>query len=249
MNNRSSAVLFMMMVSLQTIWGQRLILHMANNERFVCNVSRLDSITFDEIEPTVGEEHEWVDLELPSGTLWATCNVGANSPEEYGDYFAWGETDPKSNYRWSTYKHCEGTYTDLTKYIDNRTYGPVDNKTELDPEDDAATTNWDKDWQMPSDAQLSELINSGYTIIRKMTQNGKVGILITSKRNEKSLFLPASGCREGTGIDHANECFYWSRSLADPSTFAKYLWMVDSMTYRVSKSSRYVGGCVRPVRK
>ena len=67
--------------------------------------------------------HEWVDLGLPSGTLWATCNVGANAPEEYGDYFAWGETEPKEVYSWTNYKWCNGDYNTMTKYCSNSDYG------------------------------------------------------------------------------------------------------------------------------
>ena len=86
----------------------------------------------------IPEEHEWVDLGLPSGTLWATCNVGANAPEEFGDYFAWGEIAPKDYYDWNTYKWCDNSGYSLTKYCTDSYYGTVDNKTELDPEDDAA---------------------------------------------------------------------------------------------------------------
>ena len=89
--------------------------------------------------------HEWVDLGLPSGTLWATCNVGASSPEGYGDYFAWGETEPKDYYDWSTYKWCNGNEVTLTKYCTDSFFGYngfTDGKTELDPEDDAAYVNW-----------------------------------------------------------------------------------------------------------
>ena len=86
--------------------------------------------------------HEYVDLGLPSGLLWATCNVGATKPEEYGDYFAWGETEPKSTYNWSTYKYCNGSSTSLTNYCTNSSYGTVDNKTILEAADDAAHTNY-----------------------------------------------------------------------------------------------------------
>ena len=106
--------------------------------------------------------HEFVDLGLPSGTLWATMNVGANSPEEYGDYFAWGETTPKDYYDWSTYQWCMGSRSSFTKYCTDSSLGYngfVDNKTELDPEDDAATANWGEMWRMPSDDQLYELKN------------------------------------------------------------------------------------------
>lgn len=90
------------------------------------------------------EEHEYVDLGLPSGTLWATMNIGATAPEEYGDYFAWCETAPKDVYDRSTYKWCNGDYDQMTKYCDNSSYGYngfVDNKTEIVPMDDAATVN------------------------------------------------------------------------------------------------------------
>ena len=72
---------------------------------------------------TPPDEHEWVDLGLSSGMLWATCNVGANAPEDYGNYFAWGETEPKEDYTWETYKWCNGTYNTQTKYCTNSSYG------------------------------------------------------------------------------------------------------------------------------
>ena len=91
---------------------------------------------------TPPDTHEYVDLGLPSGTLWATCNVGATAPEEYGDYFAWGETtgynSGKTTFNWSTYKYCNGDYDKLTKYCNKSSSGTVDNKTTLDPEDDVA---------------------------------------------------------------------------------------------------------------
>ena len=119
----------------------------------------------DDDEPDGGskqkDNHEWVDLGLPSGTLWATTNVGASKPEEYGDYFAWGETKPKSVYDWDTYKWCKGDdYHQLTKYCNLSNYGDngfVDNKTELDPGDDAAYVNWGSKWRMPSLEQMQEL--------------------------------------------------------------------------------------------
>jgi hypothetical protein len=96
----------------------------------------------------------YVDLGLPSGTLWATCNIGANSPEEYGYYFAWGETegynDGKTTFDWSTYKWCNGSYDSLTKYKYSSSYGTYDYKTELDLDDDAAYVNWGAEWCMPS---------------------------------------------------------------------------------------------------
>ena len=91
--------------------------------------------------------HEYVDLGL--SVKWATCNVGASKPEEYGDYFAWGETQPKSNYDWNTYKWCNGSNDTQTKYNTKSNYGTVDNKTTLDLSDDAACANWGGNWRMP----------------------------------------------------------------------------------------------------
>ena len=107
--------------------------------------------------------HEYVDLGLPSGLLWATCNVGATSPEDYGDYFAWGETQPKDTYEWSTYQYCNGSYNTLTKYCSNSSYGYngfTDNLTTLLPEDDAATANWGGNWRMPTKEEFQELYNN-----------------------------------------------------------------------------------------
>jgi hypothetical protein len=148
-----------------------------------------------------GGEHEYVDLGLPSGTLWATCNVGANSPEEYGDYFAWGETQPKDVYDWSTYKYCNGSISTLTKYCDNPDCGYngfTDNLTTLLPEDDAAAVNWGDNWRMPSKADFEELYNN--TTMTWTQQNGVNGRLFTSS-NGNSLFLPAAGYYEGSSLN------------------------------------------------
>ena len=106
--------------------------------------------------------HEWVDLGLPSGTKWATMNVGASSPSDYGSYYAWGETSPKSNYTWQNLKYfISGDRFDnlkFSKYVSDSTHGTVDNKKELDPSDDAAYVNWGSGWRMPSYAQQDELL-------------------------------------------------------------------------------------------
>lgn len=144
------------------------------------NVNKVTEVTFEEAEPV-----EWIDLGLPSGTLWASCNIGANSPEEYGDFFAWGETETKEDYSWSTYSLCEGSKNSLTKYTS------TDNLLELLPEDDAASTIWDVSCKMPSYEQIEELINSEYTTSEWTELNGVNGMKITSKRNGNSIFLPA----------------------------------------------------------
>ena len=193
--------------------------------------------------------HYYVDLGLPSGTLWAYTNVGASSPEEYGDYFAWGETTTKSTYNWSTYKWCNGSNTTMTKYNTSSSYGTVDNKTELDLEDDAAYVNWGNQWRMPSQEQFKELINSDYTTTEWTTVNGVCGRLITSKSNGNSIFLPAAGCRDDSSLYYAGSSGnYWSRTLG--TGYPYYAWglFFSSDYVRTSYYYRYYGHSVRPVR-
>ena len=158
--------------------------------------------------------HIYVDLGLPSGTLWATCNVGATAPEDYGDYFAWGETTTKTIYDWTSYKYCKGVSDKLTKYCNNADYGYngfTDNLTELLPEDDAATVYWGDGWRIPTDTQWSELWY--YTTSTLTTQNGIYGCLFTAS-NGNSVFIPASGSHTGSSLDHVGSFGdYWSRTL------------------------------------
>ena len=196
------------------------------------------------VTPT--DNHEWVDLGLPSGTLWATCNLGANSPDEYGDYFAWGETEPKDVYNWSAYKWCNGSYNTLTKYCTNSSYGTVDNKTELDIEDDAAYANWGENWRMPTLDQQTELRTKctwSWT-----TQNGVNGHLVTGP-NGNTLFLPAAGYRYDSSLDNAGSWgSYWSRTL--DSSFPDYAYGVDFNSEDVGwgNNNRGYGFSVRAVR-
>ncbi len=200
-----------------------------------------------------GNEHEYVDLGLPSGTLWATCNVGASKPEEYGDYFAWGETEPKNEYNWSTYKWCNGSINTLTKYCtrSNDGYkGFTDNKTELEPEDDAATANWGSGWQMPSPDQIKELYN--YATTTWTTHNGVKGRKITSKNNGNSIFLPATDGRISTRLYSPGYGYYWSRSLNTNTSYHAYNLMFYSAGFSLTGDSgnafRRYGYSVRPVR-
>ena len=194
-----------------------------------------------------GESHEYVDLGLPSGTLWATCNVGASKPEEYGNYFAWGESEPKDSYKWSTYKWCNGSDSTMTKYCTDSKYGTVDNKKELLPEDDAATANWGNNWRMPSLEQFEELYNPDYTTADIMTLNGVKGRKLTSKKNGKSVFLPAGGDRYD-GFSSEGVGYYLTRTLSISSLRAYYL-CVDSGGWGYGDISRYFGQSARPVRK
>ena len=197
------------------------------------------------------QEHEYVDLGLPSGTLWATMNVGANSPEEYGDYFAWGETTPKEWYDWSTYQWWNGG-TDayaLTKYCNNSEFGYngfTDNKTELDPEDDAATANWGPEWRMPSLAQIKELYMNCTWVWT--TQNGINGRLVTAS-NGASLFLPATGDRwKGEFKNVGSWGYYWSRELFEYPNSAWSLYYITNEAVGCNNVTRSYGFTVRAVR-
>ena len=193
---------------------------------------------------------EPVDLGLPSGTKWATCNVGATVPEELGDYFAWGETEPKSMYNWSAYKWCNGSDETMTKYCTDPSYGTVDNKTVLDPEDDAAHVNWGGNWRMPTKAEFDELFNSDYCSPVVIMQDGVIGCKITSNVNGNSLFLPASGYRDGRGDYHVDiSGYYWTSSLySGYSSGACVELFTTSLFYRWT-FYRYFGQPVRPVCK
>ena len=186
---------------------------------------------------------DWVDLGLPSGTLWATCNVGANYPEEYGNYFAWGETAPKDAYNWSTYFDTDDDGNTFNKYNND---GGL---TGLLPEDDAATVNWGTDWQMPSIAQIEELINSSYTTTSWTTLNGVNGRMIVSNSNGNRVFLPAAGNRNDASLSSAgSNGYYWSRSLSssDPRDGCS-LYFYSSSIYTIN-DYRFYGRSVRPVR-
>ena len=197
-------------------------------------------------KPVGNEEngHAWVDLGL--SVKWATMNVGASSPEDYGDYFAWGETTTKTTYSWSTYKWCNGSSTTLTKYNTNSSNGTVDGKTSLDLSDDAARQNWGGTWRMPTYDELNELRSQcDWTWT---TQNGVSGYKVSSKTNGNSIFLPAAGYRNVSSLNGAGTYgSYWSSSLGTSSPVnARNLFFYSSNVY-VDSSSRCLGQSVRPV--
>lgn len=187
---------------------------------------------------------EMVDLGLPSGIKWANMNVGATTPEGYGDYFAWGETEPKEVYN-------ESTYFDTNNYGETFTKYNIDGgKTILDPEDDAAHVNWGGNWRMPTRAEQDELRNTdNCTWEWKTNYNGTGvnGYLVTSKKNGNSIFLPASGYR-GSSVNYVGSLgYYWSSSLDEgDSNYARYLYF-NSDYVGSHVSSRYDGLSVRPV--
>ena len=201
-------------------------------------------------------EGDWVDLGLPSGTIWATRNVGASAPEDYGDYFAWGETAPKDYYGSSTYKWYQ-KYQDanghwllgLTKYCTISSYGLdgfVDNKTELDPSDDAACAHY-PGGRMPSLEQIQEL---KYNCTWQWTQRNGVNGQLGTGPNGNTIFLPAAGNRWDESLyDAGSDGYAWSRTLYSSSPGSAYGLYFRSGNWRYWGSSyRYYGHTVRAVR-
>lgn len=204
-------------------------------------------------ECKVQVEHEYVDLGLPGGVLWATCNIGASKPEEFGKYFAWGDTvgyakGEKHNFNWSTYKWCNGSSTTMTKYCTDSTYGTIDNKTVLDPEDDAATANWGANWRLPTRQEIEDLCNSDYTTSEWITINGVKGREITSKSNGNSIFLPAAGYYSNSTLTlegfHGD---YLSSSLSDYNANI-YALFLSYNEFKTLNFGRNYGISVRAVR-
>ena len=188
--------------------------------------------------------HEWVDLGL--SVKWATMNVGATSPGDYGSYFAWGETKPKSYYNWSTYKWCKGSYDTMTKYCTRSEYGTVDNKTVLDLADDAARANWGGSWRMPTLNEIKEL-EEKCTCAWTM-QNGVKGYKVTSKKNGNSIFLPAAGDRWNDDLYNAgSDGHYWSSTLSPSCDCNACRLYFDSGFWNWNNDFRNDGQSVRAV--
>ena len=202
--------------------------------------------TIIEVDTIVLPQTEAVDLGL--SVKWATFNVGASYPEQFGGYFAWGETELNTTYDWSTYKYGNGS-TNLTKYNTNISSGTVDNKTTLDPEDDVAHVKWGGSWRMPTRTEFDELrSNCTWTWT---TMNGVKGYKVTSKKSgytNRSIFLSAAGYRGGSSLfDAGSYGHYWSGSLV--TDFPYYAWDLyfDSDDRDMYNSIRYYGPSVRPV--
>ena len=218
-------------------------------------------------EPSIMPEisvPEAIDLGLPSGLEWASFNLGASKPEEYGDYYAWGETEPYyssqdpliwkvgkgKGYAWASYKWCYGTSDTLIKYCNDSSYGFegfTDTKTVLDPEDDAAHVNLGDSWRMPTEAEWTELQeNCTWTWT---TQNGVDGRLITGP-NGNSIFLPATGWREAVYLSYKGALgTYWSSSLytdGSSSSGAWYIFLAPA-NFFIGTFMRTNGCSIRPV--
>lgn len=156
-------------------------------------ISEVDSISFIAPPPTTGVEngYEWVDLGLPSGLKWATCNIGANSPEKYGSYFSWGETSTKNYYMESYYSYSE---TPLVLPLNN----------------DAAHVKMGGSWRMPTETDKNELRdNCTWTWTTNYNNTGVVGVIVTSKKNSNHLFFPAAGRYYNVLNDAGSIGYYW----------------------------------------
>ncbi len=221
------------------------------------------------------DNHEYVDLGLPSGTLWAAWNVGAENKEDYGLYFAWGETKgyakgESHNFNWPNYKWMTPGKTSweyVTKYttadgqqqgcwyngstyvgttVDGVTYK---NLIELLPEDDAATANWGSRWCMPSRAQMEELQNSSYTTTEWVKENGVSGCKFTCVSNGNSIFLPAAGCRSmSSHFFVGSGGYYYSREIYTSFSYYAHCLHFTSSKLDWDRDYRYNGRSVRAVR-
>lgn len=194
--------------------------------------------------------HDYVDLGL--SVKWATVNVGASQKEDYGDYYAWGETETKSAYNWLTYKYCDGSYNTLTKYCSSIYYGYngfTDNKPVLDPEDDVAHVKWGGNWRIPTKEEFEELDNVDNCTWTWTSLNGVNGYKITSNisgYDGRFIFLPAAGYRSDSYLNYAGRWgLYQSRSFNDSSSDRQMYF--ESAYREMRNSDRCQGQSVRPV--
>lgn len=186
--------------------------------------------------------HRFVDLGLPSGTLWADCNIGASTKYEFGDYFAWGETQSKEDNTWETYKYCNGARDKLTKYNDSTVYGEnPDNKSVLEEKDDAANVIWGKGWHIPSPEQYQELLE--YCNSFKVVQNKIEGIRYVGT-NGNEIFLPGLGTKEGE---------YWTNSTQNKEylnhPYLACIWSQWLSSLTIGDAARCELKLIRPVCK
>ena len=214
------------------------------------DVTKVNKVTWtDEKIPTA---HEYVDLDLPSGTLWATTNVGAEKPEEVGLFIQWGdsqayESDEKS-FSWYTYKWCNNARTSLLKYNPLPSFGKTDDESWLQLADDAAYVNWGEDWRTPSKEQMEELMDDNYT--KKEYIKQEKAYKLTSLKNGNSIYFPASGLCDGS-LERKDDFYYWTRTLnLQAPDYAYQLIMGEGYYIKVQCDfSRRCGMVVRPVRR
>ena len=245
--NVISAVALLLMGAAQTALSQGIVVNKTDGTKVYYKASEVESVTtygYGETPsyttcPDANHPH-LIDLGLPSGTKWACCNVGASAPEEYGDYYAWGETSPKSVYSWDTYLY--GYYNDDGDYSHLVDIGSDIAGTQYD----AATANWGSPWCMPSQAQIKELTESCTSTWT--TQNDVKGRKFVGP-NGGTVFLPAAGYRWIGELYFAGSYGdYWSSTLYESGPLNAYDLNFDSGGAGWDYYDRRVGRTVRPVR-
>ena len=201
-------------------------------------------------------ENAWEAVDLGLSVKWASMNIGAESPEDYGFYFAWGEIEPKCIFSDYTYKWCLSDVTkNLTKYNYRGGYGTTDGKTILETADDAAYVNWGENWRIPTRSEAMELATNCTLVLT--SRNGVEGYEVTSKKNSNSIFLPLAGrynndLHEFEGIDG----YFWLNSInlnsssldMDGKPYQAYcIQLTKTGMYPNHLQTRYLGLPVRPV--
>ena len=212
----------------------------ADREGTILLSNEITSSTIHVTQEGIKVPFEAVDLGL--SVKWATFNLGAIASWEFGDYYAWGEIEPKNDYRWETYKWCHGNYDSIFKYSSS-----IDNKMTLDPEDDAAHVFLGGKWRMPTIDELNELSTQcKWTWI---SVNQVEGYLVESKSNGNSIFVPAAGYMMDSDLQHRGEGFYWSSSQNNSSGYSLFFDPYSRFSIRQMQwdSPRKNGYPIRPV--
>ena len=186
---------------------------------------------------------EYVDLGLPSGNRWAAYNIGASDEYyQYADLFAWGETQEKDIYDWSSYKYCEGTKTTLTKYNGKSNSGAVDNLTELEARDDAARVAWGGAWRVPTIDDVDELLKEC-----EWTWDGTHHGYEVKGPNGNTIFLTAQGLKRGSSVEFEDVGYYWTSSVQKSYPMYAYALRFDENKHEHAGSGRSDGLLIRPV--
>ena len=185
--------------------------------------------------------------DLGLSVLWAAYNVGASRPEQYGRYYAWGETVEKTNYNWSSYSLCTGGFDKLTKYCNNWSYGQVDSKYTLEKTDDAACSSMKNGWRTPTDTEWAELINN--CTFKWMKISGTSGFLVTSNINGNSIFLPAAGNKSNNAASNVGVGgYYWTASVNPKNPSGATYAMFDYTGIELKQVQRGNGLTIRAVK-
>ena len=254
-------VLALLVAGQVAAWGQTVNVHMKDGSVIKYDASGVDYVNFSAASNTE-VKHEAVDLGLPSGLKWATCNVGATKPEETGYYICWGELEVKeecggNNYKWRNsiwgevenkeeftwcnYKWTNECQVNPTKYVG-------DPAQTLEPEDDAAHVLWGGSWRMPTENDIKELFTKCSN--KFVIQNGVQGLLVTGN-NGNTIFLPFVGYKQGTELKKANEQAYWWTSTKTRGYDQQAIYFGSQhdqgRTYVSGRSNRFFGFNIRAV--